>query len=284
MRHLRIGVAASLLLFIGIGRVYAESPAKTATFNHRTTANGHGVRLTLASGEAFQVIVEETETTDFDYEVSGITLEPTGPAARASTDSRWTTDKVHDAAFGGYIVRVTLKSGKTSKLPSPVQWYVIVTETGWDASFAGGFVVSKLTDPEFEGIKGADDVLTIQRAKSKEDDARLAVAAFIHVRYTGIPYWTVLSFGIGIKESSRTDYYIGSGLRLGDKAIVTLGVNWGPIKRLPAGLSVGDRISDVNTLSTLPTRNVARGFLSLSYSFVSVADFIKKPFAPTAGK
>jgi hypothetical protein len=183
-------------------------------------------------------------------------------------------------------------------------WQVRVTTDGWDIFFSGAFTADKLTDPVFALVsedRDLDDTSTtnpltkgfVVRQSEEEDEFRLAAAAMTHVIHSdpdrfnvGDVNWVPLSFGLGISDNSQARYYLGTGIRFGQKFFLTAGAAVGPVKRLPATLSldVNDKrnfTTDANALSSLQTRNESAFFIGISYSFAGVGPSnFTGPFTP----
>ncbi|HEX6096276.1 MAG TPA: hypothetical protein VF432_08135 [Thermoanaerobaculia bacterium] len=183
-------------------------------------------------------------------------------------------------------------------------WQVRVTTDGWDIFFSGAFTADKLTDPVFALVSEDRDLdLTdtdttktkgfVVRQSEEDDEFRLAAAAMTHVLHSnpdrfnfGDINWVPLSFGLGISDNSQARYYLGTGIRFGQKFFLTAGAAVGPVKRLPATLSLdaNDKrnfTTDANALSSLQTRNESAFFVGISYSFAGVGPSnFSGPFTP----
>jgi hypothetical protein len=272
-----------LVLACAVPAVAFAAGRPTVSFDHKADADGIARRIGLSGGDQFEVTVTNTKVPQCQLKVTGIKVEG-GPRseAPAAEETTLSSVQVHDSSYGGYYVSVECLQ---AVMPSR-RWLIIVTDLTWNAAFAGGFTISQLTNPVFEAHAASPGAqATISRNRDKESSARLGLAAFVHLYSERLgTLWCPLTFGLGIKEESRTDYYVGTGVRLGDKGFVTVGANWGPVSRLPDGVVVGDTPTSANTLSNLPTRTSVKAFLGISYTFIDVKSLFTKPFAAEVKK
>lgn len=153
-------------------------------------------------------------------------------------------------------------------LPPQLSFDIQFIETAWRYDFAGAFTVSGLHDKKY----AIDSSSKIIRAKDEESDASLGLAAFIHTYHDSLCNrggfcYVPLSFGIGINDDSKVNYYAGMSLRFGQKAFLTVGANFGSVKTLPNGLSEGST-ADANTLNNQKDRIGVAPFVSFSYTFL----------------
>jgi len=205
-------------------------------------------------------------------------LKPKSSIDRADVEKRYAAEiaagKTSDQALGAV--------GEV-RLIADVSFIVVVEQAGWDIDFSGGFTTSWLTDPEFalekRTIEGVEKQVAV-RDRSAESTVKLGFGGFINVYHAVFPH-VALSFGLGINTGSNVSFFVGPSWRIGNKANLTLGWNWGAVKRLPNGVEEEHPVTDANALNTLPTRNAGRFFVGISYSFLSPGDaFFKKPLAP----
>jgi hypothetical protein len=180
--------------------------------------------------------------------------------------------------------------GDGSSLPA---WQIRILPEGWDISFSGAFTADGLTDPVYGLVPGSFQIDPapgapktrgnfVTRFPDLEDRERLGAAAMAHVIHTDpkrFTRWDIslvpVSFGFGVGEASQARYFLGSGIRFGQKFFLTGGVVAGSEKRLPAGVSTDpeDRSSfttDVNLLNNLPSRTSGSWFVGVSYTFAGV--------------
>ena len=283
-----IVVAASLL---PTPRAFAQQPVE---FNHRSQQETAYTRH-LKDGEELTIIIRETCEAAFSYEVRGIRREPEDTSVTTSSGEPQLTDKtlsvIHNEAYGGYIVNITRElptgadacGGATRELRS--QTLIISTpKMDWDLAFSGGFTISGLTDPVYalQPHPTETDKKQIVHDADKQDFANLGIATFVHMYHERVP-WLAGMFGLGIRESNQTEYYLGGGLRLNDRATINFGWALGSVARLPAGVSAMDPVTDDNVLMDLPRRVTGKLFMGISYSFINVGDRLQRPFAGASG-
>lgn len=255
------------------------------TLDHRS-GSPPPAPVTLKDGERFTVKVTRTYPTLFTYRLY---RQRAAPEKRAILEDAELADvcltEVHDKQFGGYTLVVQERT-PVADYPPVVVVNIPVQTPQWTYGFAGAFVGNRLVDHVYYASKekqadGSDADVVREIPSNERDWAKLGTAAFIH---TSPPSWPVaFSFGLGIADGNKPTYYVGPSLRLGEQAFVTGGLAVGAVNRLPAGLRVGDRLSDPNALTTLRPRNTAGVFIALSYAFLNGRKAVEKPFAPTDG-
>ncbi|OLC04151.1 MAG: hypothetical protein AUH78_13790 [Gemmatimonadetes bacterium 13_1_40CM_4_69_8] len=94
---------------------------------------------------------------------------------------------------------------------------------------------------------------------------RSAASLAFHVSSPSFPLLGAL-LGIGMGPNKRPDFYLGASLRLLEPVLVNSGVVWQYGPRLPAGIQVGQKVSDFGFLDHLPSSYQARVFWGLSYA------------------
>jgi hypothetical protein len=262
---------------------------KAVVYNHRDSTKDQAYTLRLSDREKFDVVIESTCPTAFDYVVSGIYRAPDKIDSDKKVVPTLETkilEVAHDAKFGGYLVEIRKKDTVDDVVAQcgvelDSRTLIISTpEITWDLSLSGAFTVTSLTNPVFFLRPHPDDPTNqqVQEDPEKRDFAALGIAAFVHLYHHRVP-WLAGSFGLGIREGSNTEYLLGGGHRFNDKATLNAGLALGPVTRLPAGVNTTDPVTDPNVLNDLPTR-VRRGwFVAISYSFLNVGDRFQKPFA-----
>jgi len=263
----------------------ASIAGKQITFNHTTDPNGLVKTVSLQAGQNFTVIIDGTEKDKFDYVVSGVKVEEsTDAAARAPVlNSKWTSPvQTHSKAYGGYWVNATKKAGAGTTMLTNKSWLILVETKGWQIDYAAGFIISDLVDPVYALEKGersdGTEIQTIIQSTEAEDEVALRAAGLANVYYEGRGVdWLAFAFGLGIGDNNRTHYLAGVTIRMGGRANITFGSDWGQISRLPAGLAVGDE-AEANALNDLPTRIDQGFFASYSYRFDGIKDIFEKPF------
>ncbi|WP_420637183.1 hypothetical protein [Candidatus Palauibacter sp.] len=254
---------------------------QTITFDHARDSD-RTYTLNLKDREQFTIQIENTCESMFTYEIRS--LEPEPPVAGLMP--LLTTKELsvtHDDIYGGYVVLLT-RNGETEceggKALQDRVLTIYVRSSSWALAFGGGFTVRSLTDPAYalQPHPSVTDARRIIAEPDKRDDFSLGVATLAHVYHTRRP-WLAVTFGLGIQEPAKTEYYLGPSIRLGDKMTVSLGVVLGAESRLPAGVNMSQPVFDDNILSDLPRKSSCGWFLALSYSFLQAVDQLKKPFA-----
>ena len=272
-------------LFFGIPWLFSTAPMfaqQTITFDHLQDGD-RTYTLHLQDGEEFTVQIQNTCSTMFQYEVRG--FEPESPISALAPEPLSTKELslTHEDVYGGYVVLIRRASDSACEGGDALQDRVLVIyvpTTTWSLAFAGGFTVEGLTDAVYalQPHSSIADAKQIVTEAEKRDKFTLGVATFAHVYHTGLP-WLTGTFGLGIQEPTKTEYYLGPGVRLGDTMTISLGVVLGTESRLPAGIDKTRPVFDDNILSDLPRKASYGWFLALSYSFLQTGDQFKKPFA-----
>lgn len=241
--------------------------------------------LALEDGETFAIIVKGAQPDLFRYDIAAFKAAEENKARIAGEATTEVFFQQHDGQFGGYVMSISLREGKTSDTP-PATLLISVRTKEWRLAFAGGFPISSLHDRTFSlqdtTVGGATRYL-VRREKDHEDKVSLATATFVHLRHStngllGVP-WLGLSFGLGV--GSNTTYYVGPSGFFGDAGALTVGAVFGSHADLPAGVTEGAVTANANALTTLARRNAAGIFAGFSYSFIGGGDAdLKKPFKP----
>jgi hypothetical protein len=271
----------------------AENPAERIVhFTHQGAKETSIVSEELAPGQAFRVCVRRTDPAAFEYLLFDVARsdDPIDRLAARALSSVLVPEasqpaKVHDQRWRGYVLEVRRKAigpceGDCQSL-QPVRLVIEVATSSWSVETSGAFTVSSLVDPQFYTVTG-DGGSIVYEDKNAEDAARPGIAAFAAIHHRRFERWNPLAFGIGIETSGRTSYYLGSGLRFGNRAGVTAGAVLGTVQRLPTGITPGGPISDPALLGSLPTQTRWGWFVAFSFGFTGPGlDALKKPFAPT---
>ncbi len=288
-------------LWLALGTpVAAQGDPGTIVFDHLATNASRSYSIHLAAGDPITVNIENTDPTQFDYRIAGIEVSETppavpGPAAAGDTALETVTlEERYDSKYGAYLVEIARKSGASGQITvggqpkqlNSVTLVINVEQLTWNLEFAGAFTGTNLADPVFslqaETSEG-EEVQIVISEPDKEDEATLGLGAFIHVYHQRRPSFAG-TFGIGIQSDSDASYFLGGTWRFSDKAALTAGAVWAPVDRLPAGVRLGDAVSDANTLSNLGSKIEQGWFVGISYTFLNVRDFFQKPFkVPEAG-
>lgn len=297
MRHgQRSCVAIPVLFWASVACAADECSDKDVLlhFVHEGAKDRSLTTLELTDRQAFRICVDKTYPAAFDYHVHDVSVLADDSGRRAAPRDGTLAStmvppaaeppKVHDIRYRGYILEVRRKAGAAcpgdcEKLKE-VTLIIDVPDSPWRLETAGAFTVSTLTDPRFYATAAAGTT-TVLEDTAAEDDVRLGVAAFAHVRHRKLEPWNLLSFGLGVDDAANTVYYLGTGVRFGDKASLVVGGVLGPVDRLPVGVKLGGPIVDAGLLTDLPKRTSWGWFVAFSFGFVGGGDALKKPFAPT---
>jgi hypothetical protein len=281
-------VALALALPVAPAAFAGDEPGPRDVHYDHQKGGQASITRDLKNGDQMTVFITHTCPTQFEYEIRGYEKE-TPPAATAKAVMGLSTKKlplVHDSKYGGYVVSIRriegkdpcTEAGNVVNLESQT-FLILVREATWDLSFTGGFTVSSLKNPVYAFKTDADGrTKHVVEDTDKVDAATLGIAAFVHVYHQKHP-WIAPAFGIGIRTDNKTEYYIGGAFRMNDKAAINAGVVFGPVTTLPAGVKVGDTVTDNNTLNNLPTRTGRGFFVAFSYSFLNARGALEKPFA-----
>ena len=97
---------------------------------------------------------------------------------------------------------------------------------------------------------GVENGVLVDRDAS---DERTAPAFMIHVAPSALP-WVGALAGLGFGSQSRPDFYLGGSLRVLSPLLVNFGVVWQRGERKPAGLALGDPVTDPTILNDLDHR------------------------------
>jgi hypothetical protein len=305
--HLITTLTAVLALGLaGPGTALAqETGPPVIVFDHFKTNDNRTFDVDVEAGSFFRVKIVKTCPKNFEYSYIGIEpgerVQARGGDKCTATGSK-TLVIPHEARFRGYLVEIAPTNGlewlapsgdsNCDANPSPCKKVkkllltISVNSPGWTYEMSGGGVVSQLTNPVFaletrpvEGEGGGEEMFVVRNHEA-EDDAALGFAGFVHVFHAKHPR-VAGTFGLGLNEGNEElSFFIGPSWRLGGKGYLTAGWNWGPVQRLPNGLSFDRPVTDTNLLSNLPTRTDGKFFFGFSFSFLSPGkDFFKKPFA-----
>jgi hypothetical protein len=269
-----------------------EVSVQFVSFDHLNTDGNRSYVLNLSHGEPFQVKITNTCPETFSYEVQGILRAEQGGDNLSGKDGKALETKllpvVHDEKYGGYLVTIkrTFETAvcKDGEKLQPRTLMISTPKMTWDLSFSGGFTLSSLNSPHYFLRPHPTETgkKQVQEDADKHDDANLGIASYVHLYHHRVP-WLAGMFGLGIRDSNKTEYYLGGGLRFSDKATLNAGVVFGPVTRLKDGINLTDPVSDDNVLNDLPTRTKRGFFVGLSYSFIDVRGKLQQPFAGATG-
>lgn len=273
----------------------AAAPKPHVSFDHLKTNASQHYTISVRRGEPIVVCISQTALAGFSYSIAGVVkaVQAASPTGLVSLDDLGTRrlSTIHDDKYGGYLVAikrkapgaVTVAKSEDSTVELNDVMLVIAAETQkFQYEFAGAFTVSNLVDPQFaiesRPVDGQDTSFVV-RDEDAEDTSRLGLGAFIHVFHDRLP-WLAATFGIGIADTTRTTYFLGPTLRLGQAMALTAGPVWGSVTRLPSGIKVDTPAKDANVLTDLPLRTKRGWFFGLSYTFLQAKSALEKPFAP----
>jgi hypothetical protein len=244
------------------------------------------------AGELILIDIENTYPSQFDYSITAIEKPKEFNAQSAGKPETVSLQQIHDAKYGGYVVRATPKDARASLGTLTI---TIAAETReWRQTFAGAFAVSGLTNPAF-GVR--DSTVTMPATTTTPAQTRTVSrfvdqgdrrsreshepAAFVHVLHSDHP-WIGGTFGIGLRTSNAPAYYGGLSFFAGDKAAITLGLVAGSQTTPPAGINIGDSVASANVAANLPTRTTFAPFIGFSFSFIgNTRDKLTAPFLDT---
>lgn len=267
--------------------------AQHVRFNHLTSTTNATHTIGVGDNEAFTVAIDQTCPAVFDYTIEKIerrspedalTPKAGGKVALPPLQTHNLTI-VHEERYSGYTVSIVRKSHEeecqgSDKLDD--REIVINTPGSWDLSFSGGFTMTSLRNRSFYLRPHPSDAAKkqVQEDLEASDDVNLGIATFVHLYHHRMPLLAG-TFGLGIRDGNKTEYFLGGGLRFNDKATLNAGLVLGPVLRLPSGVNTTDPITDDNVLNDLPTRVQKGFFVGISYSFINVSDKLKTPFGGT---
>jgi hypothetical protein len=262
-------------------------------------------------GERVRVEIQDTETDCYSFNFR--VVEETREEAASDTEFDFNETVPFEVTFWGEPLEIEIEAirinddaacnrgGERKAGGALPPWKVRVTTDGWDIFFSGAFTADKLNNPVFTLVPEDRDLdndpnhtketsgFVVTEREDREDSFRLAAAAMVHVIHTNPNRlsafdinWVPLSFGLGVGDNSQARYFLGTGIRFGEKFFLTAGGVIGPVTRLPNKVSLGDFTTDAAVLNDpLPTRNKTAFFIGVSYSFAGVGpSAFTGPFAP----
>jgi hypothetical protein len=263
----------------------SELPAESSACTARR-------KISLSDGDIFAVVIYNTQKDAFVYSIDTVAREEKVAQPQSATKpvDVVTLVRQHSSRYAGYIVHIT-PIGRVSTTLGEARVIIDVVTSEFRAAFGGGFTASGLTDRVFAVVADTIEqdgtrvgVQRFVREADREDDARLGLGSFVHIHHTRVP-WAALTFGLGIEQNRAASYYLGPSLRMGDAAVLTLGVLVGSVRVAPLGVSENQIVADPNVVNNAGSRTKASWFVGLSYSFIGGADRnLAKPFggeAPT---
>jgi len=264
----------------------ADAGKVIVKFNHYQDNEHQFYKKRLKDGERFVVRISQTDSTAFTYTIQGIEVVQETKSAPGEQIKSLPTDQVdlemeHDERYGGYVVRIRRKAGKdSSPTLKDVDLIISVNTQKWRFSFSGAFTITGLTDPVYVGrevTQNGETYEVVDEEYSAQDEVALGVGAFAHVYHPTFPIGG--AFGLGVTQQSITTYYLGLSYSLGEIVHLTAGPVFGPVARLPTGVSLGDSISSANDLSDLDTKIDVSWFVGITFGFLGSDEAFKKPFA-----
>jgi hypothetical protein len=260
----------------------------TYTIDHVLRPSGDLPPVSISHGQTLHVEIQNTNTDCYFYNAKE---EQAKQLEAAEPNKIATLDMFHDESTIAYQIDVTPRITDTSRCPEGARSWRIPVRSLWNLSAAGGFAGTKLTDPVFFLTPGShtksdgttEQGFTIGENRGARDDHKITGVAYAHLYESGLGIGGVniapLTFGLGV-DSTRRDYMIGTSLRFGTRAYLTVGRVFGSVQRLPADLSANapnNFTTNANALSDLPTRRAESWFVGLSFSFLEagVSDLFK---------
>lgn len=271
---------------------WAQAASLSVTINHRQGVQNPVAQFELKEGETLQVEVTNTNLDCFEFnQRSSSDQRDAALAAGDLTPDNVQWDIIHDGDTSKYIVEAKKRPdpsescGEVFKLLSERTWEIQVATYGWSVGFGGAFTIDKLTNPVFSLTPGsrtdasgnAEQGFLVTVDDEAGDDYRLGAAATVHLFHSDPEFlgragvaWVPLSFGLGVGESSRARYFVGTGVRFDTRLFLSIGRVFGSVERLPNGLRSGSFTTSENALSTLGSRTDDAWFVSLSYNFMDI--------------
>jgi len=239
--------------------------------DHATTPDGDLQSVSIANGDTLRVDVVNTNTACFDFNI----VDKHAESFRKETSKR--LEAIHDEATTAYLVTVTKHSSgcDTETLPSR-NWRLPVRPL-WNLAFTGGVAKHRLVDKQYFLAPGKDPKdnttsgFTVERDTTAEDTHKIVGTAMSHLYMSGPSWagisWAPLSFGLSV-DSDKPAYLVGTGLRLGTRAFLTVGRVYGSVARLPTGTTEHGFTTDANLLTNLPSRAADSTFIGISFSLL----------------
>lgn len=246
--------------------------SKTIDITHKSEFDGYLVKVLLSDSQNKRNAVSKEEFDD------------TSKRAQSKADEVCEVVKsIADTAARDAILKSAkselsrLYQGLEKTELKSTELIINVQTEGWLADFSGGVIVSDLTDPVY-GLRTSDNITTISRLKSSEDEHSLVLGAFTHVYHSawrnrflkqGTP---AITAGLSVNNGSTLDYFVGPSIKFGS-AFVNMGFHWGQVSRLPTAFFEGQEVvEDADTLNAVSSSNLEsktkRGiYFSLSYTF-----------------
>jgi len=178
----------------------------------------------------------------------------------------------HDESVVAYVVVITRKEPDTCKSdPLGPRTYRIPVRSLWNVVGAGGFIGHDLVKAEYF-LEPKDNGFIVRRQAEHEDDQTIGSAAMIHIYRSGRGLFGVsfapLTFGLNV-DQNRSDYLVGTSLRFGHRAYLTVGRIFGTVNRLPNGLTIDGFTTNANALANMGTRRESAWFVGASFGFLS---------------
>jgi hypothetical protein len=289
---LKRAVIFAILALLGAARSAAAS--QPIVFDHRGDRL-QTQRVSVSNGTRLSISIEHTCPADFDYEIKGVGL--SNPPAGVRTQAVGDKPSLQTVAVGtveadenysGFFVIATRRPGskptcyasQADAEPVALQtvtFFLITDVEGWELAFGGGFTFSTLRNEVYAVRDTGAGAQVVVRDQDKEDSVSLGLAAMTDLYHSRLPQ-VALSFGLGIREDNKAQYFLGGGIRFGKRATLHAGLTIGSIATLPAGVREGDAIADVNLLNNLGQRTEVRPFVAISYSFLGSGNRMKLPF------
>lgn len=157
--HSRLAIVWSFITALGLSLTTANASAQqTISWNHASCKGAMTLsdvactpvfQRTAQDGEKITLRITNTCPNDFEYTVVPVPL-PEGELQAAPTECKETktVDIQHDERYGGYIINIVKKEGKTPNVNN-ARLTIAVRTSEWKIGFAGGFSLNALTDPPY---------------------------------------------------------------------------------------------------------------------------------------
>ena len=291
-------VAVSLLMALEV----AAEVRQTVVIDYRKDEAEY--TLVVQDEEVFIVRIENACKGEFEvYKVTGRPrkarsgtpdVTPTPTEELDASNSVMNLRITHDDSFAGYFVDVSTKEGEQpckvagdALEPKRLQIYTPEPES-WNVSFSAGLTMNGLINPVYaiQPHPTMSDSKQVVERNDRRDVGNLDVAAFVTTYHEDYyPGWGLsCGLGLGLQGTTAKKYYFGLAKRFNRTTTIIFGGVFGPVKRLPAAVSLDEPV-DVSKidLTSLPTKTEMSWFFSFSYSIGSVGTTLRQMIAGWAG-
>ena len=208
----RIARGVSLHLFLAVLTALVRgAAAQEVVFDHGACAqNPSGIctaaaKITAKHNAVITVVIRNTQPGLFDYSVAGIKPPETTKQLGETTREPFIVTIAHDKQYSGYVITAKLKQPNPPPGTSPNAVFTIEVQTSeFKTTFAGGFAITGLRDEALalQPIEKSDPAaFKLVDDAGNRDDARRAVATFVHIWHSLYPS-IALTFGLGLDGGS----------------------------------------------------------------------------------